>query len=623
MSNINGTTFIDIANIELKTQNIDLATTSSGNTNFLGVLEVNGVPVAAGGITNPLTADLNFNNFDATNVTDLNTKPVAQIVRNIVGAVSSNNIPIYDDTTGLELKDSGVNVNKINSAQNQLDSLAPAGLRDTWQIPSGLAFNGAFIQHFAGPDIMYAGGGFGGVLYYSLNGGITFAPVVFDVPLNVGYGPQVGYNGVGLFSIITGDVKDTSYTSVDGINFVSSGVILGAIPYSWQTLWVARLGLWVASIAYDATHGIGTSTDGITWMPQVLPWDVTNDFNFNTLIDTGDLLVLIGTGAAWSVDGINWTASTGITGYYQVGCYSPDRKELIATSNQVDATLLRSDDGKSWVSLGQKGRQAVVSIIWVGGDIQQYYLNNPNIPSYGGGVANVYSIYSCANPLTSAFESTYMVGADTQDMAYSAVIYDASRERFVIGLTSVGVAYSTSRPLIPKAMHDGTSYICMVTPTSLAGAQAAANLLTGLVPSSRLTIPSNSLTLGDVYRLEFSAEGEATNVGDSCTLDFSTVAAGLIVSIPIIAPVGGFPAGTPFRGYIDLIVASTSLVNTQTEIGGYIGAIPAFAGYSFGAQGIPFNSLIDQVITFTYTTANFISFKPTRILFYRVCSGTQ
>ena len=51
--NFNGESVDNNAELDSKTQNIDLATTVALTTNFLGVLEVNGVPVSGGSIPQP------------------------------------------------------------------------------------------------------------------------------------------------------------------------------------------------------------------------------------------------------------------------------------------------------------------------------------------------------------------------------------------------------------------------------------------------------------------------------------------------------------------------------------------------------------------------------------------
>lgn len=83
MSNINGTTPLDFDELLDKTQNIDEVTTVAGNTNFIGVLEVNGVPIVAGsGPFLPLdgsaamTGDLDMGANQLTNVSNIRVSSV-------------------------------------------------------------------------------------------------------------------------------------------------------------------------------------------------------------------------------------------------------------------------------------------------------------------------------------------------------------------------------------------------------------------------------------------------------------------------------------------------------------------------------------------------------------------
>lgn len=538
------------------------------------------------------------------------------------GPTAQGNFPAYQDSVSNVVVDSGISANKINSIQSQSDSLAPAGLRDTWQIPPGLAFDGAFISYLPGPDILYSGAF---PPQYSLDGGITFAPVVFDIPPPGASTTGIYYDGIGKWFTNSYSVLDPTYTSVDGINFVSSGIIPPGVPYSWQSLWVPRLNLWVSGYILGAGSAIATSPDGINWTQRATPVDMTGSFNGTSLMDTGDLLVLVGTGSIWSVDGINWNAGSGVSAYCQAACYSPDRKEFLATGGGTNE-LFQSNDGKTWVSLGLKGQYAVVSMIWVGGNIQHYYLNHPNDPVYGGSVANVYAIFSCADPLTQAFEATFMRGADSRNMAYSAVIYDASREHFVVGLNSVGVAYSTSRPLVPKAMNSGTAYASLVVSLTYAGIQVGADLFapTKYSPNSRLIIPHGSLTIGDKYCLEFSAVVDTAAVGNSASFDLSSVNAGPLASFPLVAPVGGFTA-TPIIGKAIFTFIPSEKMSFQVTIGGFTpsGGSNIFQGFSFNTGGVAFNPQVDQILTFTYSTPDFTNMVLTDLLLTRIGSGAD
>ena len=69
---INGETYF--TNLENKTQNIDLQTTVAGTTNFNGALEINGVPVEAGGsIPQPYPGTFEASDFKSSTVNSVNT----------------------------------------------------------------------------------------------------------------------------------------------------------------------------------------------------------------------------------------------------------------------------------------------------------------------------------------------------------------------------------------------------------------------------------------------------------------------------------------------------------------------------------------------------------------------
>ena len=92
--NINGEN--EIYALENKTQNIDELTTESGTTNFLGVIEVNGVPISGGSIPQPYPG--NFNVLGSVNALGFITQGgnVNQFVKGN-GSLDLNN---YVETTG-------------------------------------------------------------------------------------------------------------------------------------------------------------------------------------------------------------------------------------------------------------------------------------------------------------------------------------------------------------------------------------------------------------------------------------------------------------------------------------------------------------------------------------------
>lgn len=166
-----------------------------------------------------------------------------------------------------------------------------------------------------------------------------------------------------------------------------------------------------------------------------------------------------------------------------------------------------------------------------------------------------------------------------------------------------------------------TAYVSMITDNTYSGAQPAANLLVGLSPNSRLTIPANSMAIGDVYRLEFNAVVNAANPGDSATFDLACTS-GPLTYFPNIAPAAF--VDVPMVGVCDITLASPNTVNVQTTISGFMGTpLPTSAGFSFFQGGIPFDSSVTQALTFRYTTANFTSMQITKQLLYRLASGSS
>ncbi len=168
-----------------------------------------------------------------------------------------------------------------------------------------------------------------------------------------------------------------------------------------------------------------------------------------------------------------------------------------------------------------------------------------------------------------------------------------------------------------------TAFISKVAFQALPGVQAAADILVGLSPNSRLTIPANSLFVGDVYRLRLSAEIDAPVLGNSATFDFGSIAAGPITSFPIVAAITPLP-GVPIIGALDMVVASPTTINTITTIGGFVFTPggPVFNGFSFSAAGVPFDTSVDQTFTFTYSTPDFASASVSEIVFARFASGS-
>lgn len=193
----------------------------------------------------------------------------------------------------------------------------------------------------------------------------------------------------------------------------------------------------------------------------------------------------------------------------------------------------------------------------------------------------------------------------------------------LLSKADAATTYATKGEVAALEAKQQTAFASLITFNTLAGPQTAANLFVGLSPNSRLTIPRGSLTIGDMYRLQFSALVNASTLGNSASFDLSTTAAGAITQFPIVASVTTF-TDTPVIARTDITVASATTINTNTAIGGFVfgGGGPVLLGFSFATAGVPFDINVDQTFEFTYTSPDFTSMQMTEIIFYRVASGS-
>jgi len=499
MTNINGFyPIFDLEDLEDKTQNIDLATTSSGNTNFLGVLEVNGVPVGGGGgITNPLTADLNFNNFDATNVTDLNTKPVAQIVRNIVGAVSSSNLPIYSDTTGLELKDSGISVNNISSNSNSIIGLQsltqntyPRGASNSWTNLNPANSQG--LVTYAPEIATMVGGSTAGGISYSLDNGTTWTSVALGGVFYV-----VGWSGT-LF-VALGVGTPSAYTSPNGVTWsLQAAPPFAVLTDTMRSFWSSLANLFICG-TNNGVSGIITSPNGVTWTAQTStrsPFRLAN----NSSIIVG----ASATGFVYSTNGTTWT-NTADSFNCRTVVYSSERKEFIAGSAST-TTSYRSTDGITWTAFASILPSAIQELNWT-----------PSISKYWFAARNpstlLYSLYYSSDGVTPFLSNPNMIGATNSGALYYSSFFSVPLNRFYIfsnNLPQVHYADSSTitslvGPLI--AITPTGSWYCSTSYLPLFGAGVA-----------RLVPPTVS-TVGTSLRNFTYAAGVLTYTG-SVTRDF-------------------------------------------------------------------------------------------------------
>ncbi len=390
-----------------------------------------------------------------------NTKEIVFDENATPSTPTGNSLTLYNDSGGLHYKAASGQTSNIVSGslegiQNQIAPLAPAGLRDQWKQPVGSPFNSGYVFYYEAPDLMYSADFTNTTTRYSSDGGVTWGTVTYDtVSSTVG---TIYFDGIGLFLSIPVSPDFTS-TSVDGINFFSSGVtsplLPGGINSSWEVLWVERLGLWVMGNPVGSSF-IATSVDGINWIQRITP-DFDGSINGTHIVDNGSLLVMTGVGGvhcAWSVDAITWQAGSGMSIGCQALTWNKDLQEFVAYSDASDA--FRSYDGKTWTFLSAAVTPVTgwLNVIWVS-EFQRYYTPLPATP---GGVDSLWTSTSAIGP----WETTLMDGAGTLSQTYSSVVYAPLYKRFVFNVANGnGPMYSEPRPLDIKPMGRIRAPICL------------------------------------------------------------------------------------------------------------------------------------------------------------------
>ncbi len=324
---------------------------------------------------------------------------------------------------------------EIDQVQDQTRSIAPAGQRDLWQYGSNAA--GSSLHVSSSRDKIYTFGIFASV-HYSSDGGVTHNPCVFDIaPTHI---LTIGSNSVivvGMTSI--GEI----YTSTDGINFIKQPNSPVTIKSSYNILWDSRLSLFIAGGFVNAAQNVITSSDGVTWTPRDASLPVA-------VFSSGDDIIVASSQTSpffmWSHDAITWTStlSTGLLGTRSVA-FSAEKQEFLASSLSA-GILYRSTDGKLWSSTGFTSAQAAGnSLMWVGGNINQWYLAS----IYNGN----YSLHTTPDT-TLPFVSTNLDGALPNTLQYT-IGYDPIRLRFMTcGNTTPYFAYSTPRSYDIKPITD-------------------------------------------------------------------------------------------------------------------------------------------------------------------------
>jgi hypothetical protein len=255
----------------------------------------------------------------------------------------------------------------------------------------------------------------------------------------------MSFNGSGLWIAMESFGTGNCYISADGINFTQQVAASGSL-YSSKIQWLSSAGLFIAGLKTDATHWISTSPDGITWTPRVTPdWPAMG--NFLDIACNDDMAVVVGEGSnqlIYSADGITWTLVVIATPSMCV-TWSSDRSEFFAL-NSFFGNGYTSPDGITWTAQGIVAALGEICLIWVGGDIQRYYITAQPTAAYGLASTHDSSV---------AFVTSNLDGAVTEGMAYSQIAYLAPYNRFVLGIDSTtGIAYSTARPNDLKALSD-------------------------------------------------------------------------------------------------------------------------------------------------------------------------
>ena len=467
--------------------------------------------------------------------------------------------PLGSESTFLTTSNCGdlVHTEELAAAQNQLDPLAPAGVRDLWQRGDNtLSGMGPQIVYLPELDIILSTPLTAGALYYSADGGENFSPCVFDVPPFDFVFP--GWNG----SVVTTlgyAGTDPSYTSVDGINYVA-GPVPPAGLWSWSIEWFK--GLFVAGAVIGVNYRVLTSPNGVNWTVRVIPPAITDPVG---IIANPDVITICGaTGGMYSTDGITWALTTGDPLIAQCGAWSSNQNIFAATG--LSSTVFTSPDGIAWLASNSDAPGGnPINMIWVP-RFDKFYVPARSLISNGDN----YSLWYATDPAL-GFSRVNQDGADADSMAYSKVIYDASRDRFVIGLydTLQHCAYSTARPLAIKSASDEIRV--RGQPVSVGQYSRSASVLvvntaveTSLTPTSD-SLGSMVLQSGvpEGMAIEFTAFLLVSSVaGDSLTLTVKTQATTLYsdtLTIPALA--NKLPISV--RGLIT-IQSGIAAVNTVT-----------------------------------------------------------
>lgn len=323
----------------------------------------------------------------------------------------------------------------LGAVENQVQPVAPAGLRDLWAFGSGVSANGGYLTYDPVRGIIWATDWAASKVNYSTNGGHTWTSCVFDVPLATPY--TLGFSPSTVVIVPSYSAPGPIYTSSDGINFTAGATV--APCYSINVIWSAALGLFIAGLNSSVTSWIATSPTGAVWTSRTTP-DFTGIANFTALAQSGltNRIVMVGDSRVnpiYSDNGIVWNNASGSTGGAQAIVWSNERKEFVAGG--VTSTIIRSTDGAIWTGLGSIGPDSSVAMIYVGGAIQRYYAARASLDGNIG-------LWSTADPAL-PWQFAELNGTQKINQSYGGLVYLPTTNSFVLGCDTVVSMYSTPK----------------------------------------------------------------------------------------------------------------------------------------------------------------------------------
>jgi hypothetical protein len=461
-------------------------------------------------------------------------------------------------------------VNNLNLLTNELQSsvvpVAPPGQRSLWQYATSGTVG--WTMYYSS-DFGYVYNGGTTTAAYSIDGGVTFLAVVFDVAPTAqpSFASKPGL-------VVAFTTAGETYTSTNGINFTKRTAAPGNRT-SFGIEYFAAAGLFVAGANVDATHQIITTGDGLTWTARTTPITIANVHSNSTM------LVAVGSTApysTYSLDGITWTNTTSTN---LLACralaWSPERLEWLANANGT-GRMFSSATGTTWTDLGVIAPGlAGDTLMWLGGIYDRWY-------AAAADTYNNYSLWSSPDAHTYSFVGTTLDGA-LLNSTVSYISYIPSLDRILIcSNNSPNIAYNTTRKYDIKSLGDNIRVRGSAVDTSKFSGTGDFTLASSLVETA--IVPSTSIgTL--VYpaaqpvgmRIKFSlALLNTSGAGDTLTLRFKSQA-GTLLTHAIVVAGGASSLVTKVRGSFVVRTATLSMVTTATQsglVGTGVTATPAY-----------------------------------------------